>query len=104
MKLAFFLLLSFSIALCFCGFSTTKPTQSQSQHFEAETVNLAKEQYESGKLKTAKENLLAVLKADPKDSAAQYYLHLVEDAQIAKANEPRQPQGFYQTIPQRPIY
>jgi len=104
MKFVFFLLLSFSTALYFSDCSTAKPTQSQSQHFEAATGDIAKEQYESGKLETAKENLLAVLKADPKNQAAEYYLHLVEEAQSARLANASQPKGWHQTIPQQPIF
>jgi Tfp pilus assembly protein PilF len=86
--------------LCVSGCSTAKPTQSQSQHFEADTVNVAIEQYHSGKLQAAKENLLAILKFDPKDQEAQYYLSLIEKSQAT----PRNPWGYYQTIPQQPIY
>ena len=100
MKSVFFLLLSFSMALCFCGCTTTKPIQSQSQHFEANTVNVAIEQYHSGELDAAKENLLAVLKTDPNNQKAQYYLDLIEKSQTT----PRKPWGYYQTIPQQPIY
>jgi Tfp pilus assembly protein PilF len=100
MKSDFFLLLGFSMALCFCGCSTTKTTQSQPEHFEADTVNVAIEQYHSGKLETANENLQAVLKVEPKNQKAQYYLSLIEKSQAT----PRKPLGYYQTIPQQPIY
>jgi Tfp pilus assembly protein PilF len=104
MKFAFFLLSSFLMALCFSGCSTAKSTQSQSQHFEVVTVSIAKEQYESGKLETAKENLLAVLRTDPNNQAAQYYLHLVEETQAARLENTSQPQGWHQTIPQQPVF
>lgn len=104
MKSTFFLLLSFSMALGFSDCSTAKPAQSQSRHFEAATVNVAKEQYESGELEAAKENLTAVLRMDPNNQAAQYYLHLLEEAQTARLANASQPQGWYQTLPQQPLF
>ena len=92
------------MALCSSGCSTAKPAQSQSHNFEAVTVDTAREQYESGKLESAKENLLAVLRVDPKNQAAQYYLHLVEEAQAARLANVNQPKGWYQTMPQQPIF
>jgi Tfp pilus assembly protein PilF len=104
MKSAFFLRLSFSTIFGFSGGPTAKSPQSQSQHFEAVTVNVAKEQYESGKIDAAKENLLAVLKADPKNQAAEYYLRLVEETQATRLANANQPQGWYQTLPQQPVF
>jgi Tfp pilus assembly protein PilF len=107
MKSVLFLPSILVVALIFSGRSTARPSQSQSQRFEDATVSVAEEEYESGKLEESKENLKAVLQADPKNQAAQCYLHLVEQAQVtrlARANEPRQPQGWHQTIPQQPIF
>jgi Tfp pilus assembly protein PilF len=104
MKSLLFSSLIFVVALSFSGCSTAKPSQSQSQHFEAATVSVAKEEYESGKLEESQENLKAVLQTDPKNQAAQYYLHLVESAQSAHLANASQPNGWYQTIPQQPIF
>jgi Tfp pilus assembly protein PilF len=104
MKSVLFQSLILVAALSFSGCSTPKPSQSQLQRFEAATVSLAKEEYESGKLEASKENLKAVLKADPKNQAAQYYLHLVEAAESAQLANAGQPIGWYQTVPQQPIF
>jgi Tfp pilus assembly protein PilF len=60
--------------------------------------------YQMGKLDLAEQKLQRVLKADPDNGKAGYYLALVQQAQQRRENGTEQPWGYYQTIPQQPIY
>jgi Tfp pilus assembly protein PilF len=99
MKFAFAILFSFATVLCVNASITKLLTEDQLRYFETVTLNLAQKQYASGKMDEAKQNLLAVLKADPKNATAQYYLRLVEQTKT----RPRTPLIWRQTIPQQPI-
>ena len=65
----------------------------------AATVEDARQLYEMGRLDDAQHKLQAVLVIEPDNQKAQYYLALVHRSQDLK-----QPRGYYQTIPQQPIY
>ena len=65
----------------------------------AATVEDARQLYEMGRLDDAQHKLQAVLAIEPDNQKAQYYLALVHHSQDLK-----QPRGYYQTIPQQPIY
>jgi Tfp pilus assembly protein PilF len=98
MKSAFAILSSLALVLCVHASITNLPTKVQLQNFETVTLDIAKKQYESGEMAAAKQNLLAVLKADPKNARARYYLHLIEQVKI---DQPHRGSLWFQTIPQQ---
>ena len=60
--------------------------------------------YEMGKLDDSEQKLQAVLEIEPDNTQAQYYLALVHRAQYERQYRQPTPKGYYQTIPQQPIY
>ena len=60
--------------------------------------------YEMGKLDLAEQKLHLVLQTAPENPSAGYLLGLVHEAQYWRATGQERPWGYYQTIPQQPIY
>jgi hypothetical protein len=58
--------------------------------------------YGMGKLELAEQKLQKVMRADPSNLKARYYMDLVHESQIR--NQTPKPRAFVQTIPQQPIY
>jgi Tfp pilus assembly protein PilF len=85
------------------GCSSASPKIATSQHqvsTTAATVEDARLLYEAGRLDDAQHKVEAVLKIEPDNKQAQYYMNLIATTR----QQPRQPRGYYQTIPQQPIY
>jgi Tfp pilus assembly protein PilF len=92
-----------TVFVCIAGCSTPSPKVVRSQRpapTTAATVEDARLLYEMGRLDDAQHKLQAVLAVEPDNQKAQYYLALVHRSQELKP----QPRGYYQTIPQQPIY
>ena len=98
--------LSILILACAVGCSTSKPTVTSSTQPSSAIPSLkdAEQLYHAGQLDSAELALRAILKADPKNQEARYYLSLVYRSESEVANRQPKPQGYYQTIPQQPIY
>ena len=58
--------------------------------------------FEMGNLELAEQKLQKVLRANPSNLEARYYMDLVHESQIR--NQAPKPRAFIQTIPQQPIY
>ncbi len=85
------------------GCSTPSPKVASIQRpvsTSAATVEDARLLYEAGRLDDAQHKLEAVLKIEPDNKKAQYYMDLIASTR----QQPPQPRGYYQTIPQQPIY
>ena len=57
-----------------------------------------------GKLDLAEQKPRVVLQTEPENPAAGYLLSLVHEAQYRREAGQERPGGYYQTIPQQPIY
>jgi len=96
-------IISITVFVGIAGCSTLSPKVASSQRpvsTTAATVEDARRLYEMGRLDDAWHKLQAILAIEPDNQKAQYYLALVHRSQELKP----QPRGYYQTIPQQPIY
>jgi Tfp pilus assembly protein PilF len=98
--------LSIVILACTVGCSAPKQTATRSteQSSAIPSLKTAEQLYHDGQLDSAELALRAILKADPKNQEAKYYLSLVYRSEAEVASRQPKPQGYYQTIPQQPIY
>ena len=98
--------LSILILACVVGCSTTKQAavQSTEQSSAIPSLKTAEQLYHEGQFDSAELALRAILKADPKNQEARYYLSLVYRSEAEVAARQPKPWGYYQTIPQQPIY
>ena len=85
---------------------STSSSKVASTHPASTATELAdgKLLYEMGKLDLAEQKLEAVLRAEPDNAKARYYLVLVHQNQQRRENGQERPWGYYQTFPQQPIY
>ena len=107
MKIALTLFVSGSVLLSGavgCATSGPKVDSGRGQTYTATTLSDAKILYEMGKLDLAEQKLHVVLQTAPENPAAGCLLGLVHEAQYRRATGQEQPWGYYQTIPQQPIY
>ncbi|HXT13241.1 MAG TPA: hypothetical protein VN873_16910 [Candidatus Angelobacter sp.] len=70
----------------------------------AREASYAQSLYEKGYLDLAEQKFRAVLQIDPNNAKAQYYLNLVQQTHVQRTADEHKPRGYYQTIPQQPIY
>ena len=98
--------LSILILACTVGCSATNQTamRSTKQSPAIPSLKTAEQCYHDGQFDSAELALRAVLKADPKNQEARYYLSLVYRSEAEVASRQPKPRGYYQTIPQQPIY
>jgi Tfp pilus assembly protein PilF len=92
-----------TVFVSIAGCSAPSPKVASSQRpvsTPAATVEDARYLYEAGRLDDAQHKLEAVLKVEPDNKKAQYYMDLI----AAARKQSPQPRGYYQTIPQQPIY
>jgi Tfp pilus assembly protein PilF len=92
-----------TVFVCIAGCSKPSPKVASSQHpvsTPVATVEDAQRLYEMGRLDDAQHKLEAVLKVEPDNKKAQYYMDLIASTR----QHPPQPRGYYQTIPPQPIY
>ena len=84
--------------------SSQRPVSTASS--TSATVEDARLLYEMGKLDDAQRKLEAALGIEPDNKKAQYYLYLVYQtrAKMQEAQDAPTPKGYYQTIPQQPVY
>ena len=104
---AFILGITLSVGIVVCSTSSPKVASShRPDSSTAATVEDARLLYETGKLDDARRKLQAALKIEPENKKAQYYLALVYQcrAKIQEQQDKPTPKGYYQTIPQQPIY
>ncbi len=75
-----------------------RPTQATRQPQQAKTalLKIAEDYYKHGQLEFAERELRVVLKREPRNNEAWYYLHLVNDA---RAND----RLWYPTLPPKPV-
>ena len=107
MKIALTLFLCASVLLSGvvgCATSGPKVDSGRGQKSPATTLSDARILYEMGKLDLAEQKLHLVLQTAPENLAAGYLLGLVHEAQYRLATGQERPWGYYQTIPQQPIY
>jgi len=99
-------LLSILILACVVGCFTTKPaaTGSSEQSSAIPSLKMAEQLYREGQFDSAELALRAILLNDPKNQEARYYLELVYRAEAEVVSRQSRRQGYYQTIPQQPIY
>jgi hypothetical protein len=89
------------------GCSTPGPKVASNQRPVSTTAAMVEDArllYEMGRLDDAQRKLQAVFEIEPDNQKAQYYLALVHRSQELSQNRQPQPRGYYQTIPQQPIY
>jgi len=95
---AFIIGITVFVGIAGCSMPSPKVVSSQRPvSTTAAAVEDARQLYEMGRIDDAKQKLQAVLAIEPDNKKAQYYMALI-------ASTPRQPTGYYQTIPQQPIY
>jgi lipoprotein NlpI len=100
---AFIFCITILIGIAGCSTSNQKITTGhQLDSTIAATIENARLLYESGRLNVARQELQSVLVIEPDNQAANYYLALVQKCQAL--NQEPAPLGYYQTIPQQPIY
>jgi Tfp pilus assembly protein PilF len=88
-----------------CSTSNQKiTTGQQSDPTITATIENAQLLYESGRLNAARQELQSVLVIEPDNQAANYYLALIQKCQAVNKEPAPAPRGYYQTIPQQPIY
>jgi len=107
MKIALTLFVSGSVLLSGavgCATSGPKVDSGRGQTYTATTLSDAKILYEMGKLDLAEQELHVLLQTEPESPAAGYLLSLVHEAQYRREAGQERPWGYYQTIPQQPIY
>ena len=100
-------LVGIAVFVGIAGCSTPSPKVASSRprdNTTTATVEDARLLYETGKLDDAWRKLQAVLEIEPDNQKAQYYLALVHHSQELSQNQPPTARGYYQTIPQQPIY
>jgi hypothetical protein len=93
--------LSILILIFAAGCSTTRQTATRSSP-ATPPLRTAEDLFRDGQLDSAELALRAILKTDPENPEAQYYLTAVHRSQAA--NRQLKPRGYYQTIPQQPFY
>src|SRR5512142_1981122 len=67
------------------------PQTSTPREHNADLVRLGRAQYERGDLEAATRTLLDVLRANPQNRPARYYLNLVREAELKKSLNKRSP-------------
>jgi Tfp pilus assembly protein PilF len=108
MKQRLGLLVSIFVFICVAGCSTpnSRVARDHESMTSGKVVEDARLLYQCGQFDAAKQKLQSVLQTEPDNSKALYYLNLVNAAkyQTAECQQHPQPWGYYQTIPQQPIY
>jgi hypothetical protein len=87
-----------------CATPGPKVDSGRGQTSTATALTDARILYEMGKLDLAEQKLHVVLQTGPENPAAGYLLSLVHEAQYRREAGQERPWGYYQTIPQQPIY
>ncbi|MGH7953012.1 MAG: hypothetical protein ACREFE_14005 [Limisphaerales bacterium] len=96
-------IIGITVVIGIAGCSTSSSKVATTRQIDSNTATMVEDArllYEMGQLDAAEKKLQVVLAAEPANAKAHYYLDLVHQA----ANRKPQPLGYYQTIPQQPIY
>ena len=87
-----------------CSTSSSKPSSGHQQTSSPSPLRDACLLYEMGKLDAAEQKLQAILQTGPHNPAAASLLGLVREAEYRRESGQERPWGYFQTIPQQPIY